>query len=243
MSRSYRLLPWLLVLLAPGAAAQPKMGPAARTAHLTDGWPDRAREVAAQVTAKYGIPDEATATALSWRDRGAWKRIVVHRDAVRHDFPSPHLDVLEQVIDYAVPADKVDELARFDGSLVVMRTRGELASTCDREALNVLAINLAQDVIKGTKDVDAARQEMARSATAALRGEGPPYTQRLMLDANRAAAADADVEIKPAAQPAAQPAPQPAPQPAAQPPVGEEPPTVAPPPDRKPLEGEPIDDI
>ncbi|MGH8284417.1 MAG: hypothetical protein ACRETT_01460 [Steroidobacteraceae bacterium] len=39
----------------------------------------------------------------------------------------PHKDVLEQVIDYKVPPDKFDDLARYDGSVIAERTKGTFA--------------------------------------------------------------------------------------------------------------------
>lgn len=49
----------------------------------------------------------------------------------------PHKDMLLQVIAYEVPADKFDDLAAFDGSVIAERTRGEIAARCDKEAANI----------------------------------------------------------------------------------------------------------
>lgn len=51
-------------------------------------------------------------------------RTIVYRDEVPHNFPKPHTDLLEQFIDYQVPPDKTDELARY--GLVRWRGRGGL---------------------------------------------------------------------------------------------------------------------
>ncbi len=51
-----------------------------------------------------------------------------------------HTDLLEQFIDYKVPLDKYDDLAKFDGSVGVNRTKGELSARCDAEAHNLLAL-------------------------------------------------------------------------------------------------------
>src|SRR3546814_4003934 len=40
----------------------------------------------------------------------------------RHDFPAPHTDSVESVIDYRVPPDKFTALAEFDGSVIAERT-------------------------------------------------------------------------------------------------------------------------
>ena len=55
-----------------------------------------------QTISKYGAPNEATASRLIWYNTGPWKRTIVYRDEVPHNFPKPHTDVLEQFIDYHV---------------------------------------------------------------------------------------------------------------------------------------------
>ena len=62
-------------------------------------------------------------------------------------FPAPHPDVMKQAIDYRVALDKYDDLAMYDGSVIVERTKGELAARCEMEGANFLAINLAHDVV------------------------------------------------------------------------------------------------
>lgn len=92
------------------------------------GWPQESREAASLVIDQYGEPDETTETQLVWHRPGPWKRIVASKAFYRHDFPAPHIDSVESVIDYRVPADKVTPLARFDGSVVVERTAGGLGA-------------------------------------------------------------------------------------------------------------------
>lgn len=41
--------------------------------------------------------------------------------------------MLEQVIDYRVSPDKFDELARYDGRVIVKRTRGTMSARCDKQ--------------------------------------------------------------------------------------------------------------
>jgi hypothetical protein len=37
----------------------------------------------------------------------------------------------------------------FDGSILVDRTRGEVAARCDSEAANVLGLNMVQELVMG----------------------------------------------------------------------------------------------
>ena len=53
--------------------------------------------------------------------------------------------MLEQTVSYKVPLNFFNALAVYDGSLLADRTRGELTAWCDREATNVLTLNLAED--------------------------------------------------------------------------------------------------
>ena len=91
-------------------------------------WPEAPQRGARQMLERYGPPNEATPTKLFWYRNGPWKRTVVTRDVVTHNFPAPHSDFLTQVIDYRVPPEMFDEVARFDGSCLVDRTAGEAGS-------------------------------------------------------------------------------------------------------------------
>jgi hypothetical protein len=136
-------------------------------------WPPRPRLTAYKMVRKYGPPQEAAPSRLVWYASAPWKRIVVMRDEVRHDFPRPHLDHLVQTLDYRVPARKVDDLAAFDGSLLVDRTAGELAASCDSEEMNVLTLNLAHDIVIGRRKVADARELLVETERAFALGEAP----------------------------------------------------------------------
>jgi hypothetical protein len=133
---------------------------------------------------KYGSPQERTNSALFWFDRGPWKRIAVIRDPQQHHFPRTHYDVLEQTVKFRVPPEKFDDLARFDGSVWGIRTKGELCAGCNREAMNVLSLNMAYDIICDAKTVDEAREEFGKQAMAFMMGmEGrAPDTARLKFE-------------------------------------------------------------
>lgn len=121
-------------------------------------WPDAPQKGARQMLEQYGPPNEATPTKLFWYRSGPWKRIIVTRDVVTHNFPAPHSDFLTQVIDYKIPIDKFDEIGRFDGSCLVDRTSGEAGARCDSEAANTITLNLMNDIVTGKTTVDEARQ-------------------------------------------------------------------------------------
>ncbi len=143
---------------------------------LVEEWPDAAKAAAEEMLARYGMPQEATLSRLVWHRNGPWKRTTVLRDEADHNFPVPHKDVLEQVIDYRVPIELIDDLAQFDGSLAVSRTRGEVAATCGSEHANIAAVNLMDEIVQGRKTPAEAREAFTRAmAQDALErpGEGP----------------------------------------------------------------------
>lgn len=157
-------------------------------------WPEASREAARLVLDAYGEPDEAGATHLVWHQPGPWKRVVATKEYHQHDFPAPHTDSVQSVVSYAVPPEKVDMLALFDGSVVVDRTRGEVSARCHDEQANCLALNLMHDIVTGEKNVDQARAYYATEFLDHRRGKPTPYMEGLRFTPD-ADAADADVRL------------------------------------------------
>jgi len=146
---------------------------------MISNWPAKTQEVANTTMAKYGAPNAVTGTMLVWNNNGPWKKTIIHKEPVQHNFPMPHLDLLEQFVDYSVPADKYDQLAHYDGSVVIARTVGEMSARCDKEEANFLALNLAHDVATGKKTVEDARMYYARAIKEMMQGKMDPYLQKL----------------------------------------------------------------
>ena len=158
-------------------------------------WPGYSRKTAEALLEKYGEPDETTPQRLVWHDNGPWKRTVLHREGPTHEFPIPHKDYLEQHIDYRVPPEKFDDLARFDGSVYPDRTKGELGASCHEEGANVLSLNLAHDIVTGKKTIDEAREKYAKIMTKGKAGGSPEYMQGLQFDVPENDPRDPDVTI------------------------------------------------
>jgi hypothetical protein len=158
-------------------------------------WPDQSREAARLVIQRYGEPDEVTATQLTWHRPGPWKRIVASKAFFQHDFPAPHIDAVESVIDYHVPVEKVTPLAAFDGSVIVERTAGEVSARCHDEEANFLALNLMHDIVTGAKNVEQARAYYAKEFADYRRKKPTPYMERLHFTPGDRSAADPDERI------------------------------------------------
>lgn len=156
---------------------------------MLSGWPAGPRLAGQEMMAKYGAPQEATADRLIWHNAGPFKRIMLTREQLPHDFPLTHMDYLEHTISYNVPPDKSDEVHAFDASISIYRVAGELSARCDLESNNVLTLNLANDIVTGKKGVDAARQEFGQAVTDRTLGKPPASTIALQFQPAKAEAA------------------------------------------------------
>ena len=157
-------------------------------------WPEDSREAAQLVIDKYGEPDEVTETMLIWHNNAPWVKTIATRKAHEHLFPVPHIDAVEQYIRYQVPAEKMAELTRYDGSVMYRRTEGLLSARCHDEEANFLALNLAHAIITGEKTADEARQAYLQSMKDFRAGKPTPLMERLTFQP-RSDAADPDHQL------------------------------------------------
>lgn len=162
---------------------------------VIEDWPAAPKKIAVDLVKRYGPPHEATPLRLLWHGNGEWKRTVVQRDEIPHKFPTAHTDFLSQYIDYQVPIGKFSDLARFDGSVIMDRTAGEVAARCDDEAMNILTLNLANDIVTGAKTVDEARDVYAENASAYMMNRPAPYTEKLQFEVPTGGTADLDESV------------------------------------------------
>lgn len=162
---------------------------------LIERWPTASRMGANQMLEQYGPPNEATPTKLFWYGNGLWKRTMLTSDEIVHNFPTAHTDFLTQYIEYDVPVEKFDDIARFDGSCLVDRTAGEAAARCDSEAMNILTLNLMHDIVTGKRSVDDAREFYAENASAHVLGRSAPYTERFQFEVPKGGTGDPDEAI------------------------------------------------
>ncbi|MDP8991482.1 MAG: hypothetical protein M3N31_00225 [Actinomycetota bacterium] len=164
----------------------------AEAERIIENWPNPPKKVAQQMLEKYGPPNEATPTKLFWYRNGPWKRTELTSDVVAHNFPAPHTDFLTQVIDYRVPPEKIQLISQFDGSIVVDRTKGEVAARCDAEAANMLGMNMVHEIATGKRSVDEARETTAQNTVAYTMGRNAPYCERLLFEVPSGGTEDLD---------------------------------------------------
>ena len=154
------------------------------------GWPQTTQGFAIELIGQYGLPQELGARRIAWYHNGPWKRTVLYRDTVTHNFPVPHQDVIEQTVNYRVPAEKVSDLVSYNGSLLIDRTCGELSCRCDSEAANTLSLNIADDIVKGERTVDQALGYHAQVFRGMQIGESEPYPKQLRFKTGETKTAD-----------------------------------------------------
>ncbi|MBC7538227.1 MAG: DUF4142 domain-containing protein [Bacteriovorax sp.] len=155
---------------------------------IVENWPARPRLAVQEMMAKYGAPLEATSETMVWHNAGLYKRIMVTKMEVPHDFPKPHMDFLEHTVSYNVPTDKVSDLVAFDASMTINKTAGEMSARCDLEGHNILTLNLANDIIKGKKSVEQARKAFGEFVVADVEGKHPSYVYKLQFEPQKNAA-------------------------------------------------------
>lgn len=146
-------------------------------------WPEKTKEAASKLLNHYGDPDDYSSTQIIWRNtRDGWKRTILSKDEIPHNFPHHHTDFLEQSINYNVPVGMYTPLAEFDGSVFAERTKGELSSRSANIAMNFAAINLAHDIIIGEKTVKEAREEYTYLYKSFQDGKRLPYAEDFQFD-------------------------------------------------------------
>ena len=162
---------------------------------IIEAWPATSKMAAENTIHFYGPPNEVTPSRLLWYKNGPWKRTIAFRDEVPHDFPEPHTDVLEQFIDYHVPADKVGLVAQLEGSIVIDRTKGEVSVHCDNEGANTLSLNMMHEIVTGKRTPEEARAFIAKEIVEYVLGRPAPYAEDFQFDLPKGEQWDPDITI------------------------------------------------
>ncbi|MFJ7971948.1 hypothetical protein [Psychrobacillus sp. NPDC096389] len=162
---------------------------------LIEDWPTLSKKVTKKMMEFYGPPNDTTYSTVIWYYNGPWKKTIVYKEGVPHDFPEPHVDMLEQSIDYHVPANKAGEIAKLEGSLVIDRTRGEVSVHCDNEGANTLSMNMMHEIVTGKRTAEEAREKIAEQITEFLMNRPAPYAEKFQFELPQKEQVDPDVTI------------------------------------------------
>ena len=145
-------------------------------------WPEKSRDLAGLFLEKYGIPDEIVSSQLSWNDRRPWSKVVVFRDPVGAG-RADHL--LESVAYGKVPLDRWRELSALGHGAAYDPVTQELSARTDAEGTNYLAVNLADEVIRGRRSASSARDFYDAALNFSFYGKSSPYMSRLLFRPRR----------------------------------------------------------
>jgi hypothetical protein len=146
-------------------------------------WPKKSNRLAELLIHSYGMPHEATQTMLIWYYNSPWKKTILHRDGAYHNMPHSHVDILEQTIDAKVSPEVCSEIMKFDGSIMINRTRGEMTAYCESERANTFILNLAHDIALGRKTAREARKVLMQSEDLFRNVWPNPYREALQFEA------------------------------------------------------------
>lgn len=175
----------MLALVSDQGARAPVPPPGSSAAGtLIVHWPARPRALARLMIEKYGGPDEIVASQVSWSRRGPWRKIVVFRDPD----PSGGQDHLLQSVAYgAVPVNGLSALGAFGRGASYDAAAHELSARTDSQETNYLALNLADEVVRGRRSVKDAQDFYDAASHLAAAGKGSPYMSGLMFEPRGAA--------------------------------------------------------
>ena len=144
-------------------------------------WPEKPRALARLMVETYGAPDELVASQVSWSGRSPWRRIVVFRDPD----PAGRRDHLLETVAYgAAPMDHHwRDLAAFGRGASYDPATGELSARTDSQETNYLALNLADEVLRGRRSARDAQDFYDAASNLSTAGKSSPYMQGLLFGA------------------------------------------------------------
>ena len=164
----------ILLLSSATLALDPAPGTIQARRAIMD-WPEYSRDLAAVMILKHGAPDGIEASRLTWTGQRPWTRMVVFRDALDRS----RLNGLLQAVRYDVPPRRWRALGAFDRGVSYDPVQRELVVRGDDEGTNDLALNLADEVIKGLRTAQEARAFYDKTLSLSFSGKSSKYMRRL----------------------------------------------------------------
>jgi hypothetical protein len=141
-------------------------------------WPTWPRFLAGSLLEKYGVPDNIVASQLSWNGRKPWTKIVVFRDP---DSLGSSNHLLQSVSYGKVPFERWQELVLAGRGATYDPSTQELTARTDGEETNLLALNLADEILRGRRSPADARRFYDQTEKLSLSGKASPYMDRLLF--------------------------------------------------------------
>ncbi len=144
-------------------------------------WPAYSYRLARRMIARYGLPVDSVEDRVVWRDNGPWKRTVIYRNPPSDGLFRKGRGRLEQSVAYKFPKGRAPALAAFDRTIEADEEAGLLTVRTDEESSNILALNLADEVLQGRRTPKDAAEFRARAARLRDSGKSSPYLEGLLF--------------------------------------------------------------
>lgn len=148
-----------------------------RLAKHTRAWFESPRVMSKVLLDRYGPPSILAPNVASWYEQEPFKRITVHGD-------SPE-NYLEQAVGHQAQPAAVERVREFGQGVKVDLIGEEISARSNSEALNLLALNLANEVASGGRSPEAARDLYEKTVKLAAAGKSSPYTEKLLFEPYR----------------------------------------------------------
>lgn len=167
-SLEYRPAGRFRLLTAPAAAK-------AELRRRVSDWPETPRLAALRALERYGAPDSVSDRVAAWKDRGPWRSIDVYRDL------APRGGVVEQTVAFTAVPGVWQDLSALKMNVLYDPRHGLLSSSAASEEENILALNVAAEVLEGRRPIGQAAEFYERTLQLARAGKESPYTRRLLF--------------------------------------------------------------
>jgi hypothetical protein len=182
MRRPFGLIVALLAALFTACASFPPTPPEERgvAAQAAIGnWTPASKLAANKFLSEYGPPDRIEIGRLLWDNRGPWERTAV-QDCLSYYDSDGGTENIEQTVPYVVPSDKLEALKAFTDHIRVSEGGTRLSARSTTEEENFLTINLAEEILRGTRDPRQARHFYKTTLELAAAGKASRYTRELI---------------------------------------------------------------
>lgn len=140
-------------------------------------WPEDARLLARKMIDEIGAPDEVMPRHMTWSGRKPFNTITVYSDKVS----SGQAGLLLETVSYRVPVGKWRALNAFGHGVTYDVVFNELVACSDAPETNLLALNLADEVIQGRRSPDEARAVFDKTLTRSYAGKSSWYLSGLQF--------------------------------------------------------------
>jgi hypothetical protein len=149
-------------------------------AEIVNQWWDLSARAARRLMDEYGVPDEVDPNSLAWNHGGPWRRTVVRNVAAPVE-AGKDFGIIEQTVGYAMTPAQAAAVADFDARLAYDPKSLQLSARSDREELNFLRLNLADDVAHERLTPEQAREAYYKTQEFEAAGKTSPDLLALRL--------------------------------------------------------------